>query len=77
MNIQAEKLYLIEWLARTSKMSVIKKLKAVKEQEEKDWWDTISASEKTAIEEGLRQADRGEVIPNKQVMSKYKKWLIK
>lgn len=77
MNIQTEKLHLIEWLAKTTKPSVIKKLKALKEHEEKDWWDTISSGEKAAIEEGLRQADRGEVTPHKQVMAKYKKWLIK
>lgn len=47
MNIQTEKLHLIEWLAKTTKPSV------------------------------MRQADRGEVVPHKQVMAKYKKWLIK
>ena len=77
MNIHAEKLHLIEWLAKTTKPSVIRKLKAVKEQEVKDWWDIISSSEKAEIEEGLWQADSGRVMPHKQVMAKYKKWLIK
>ena len=27
-----------------------------------DWWDEISAEERAEIEEGLAQADRGEVV---------------
>jgi predicted transcriptional regulator len=40
-----------------------------------DWWDTISDEEREEIEQGLTEADRGEVIPHEEVMAKYKKWL--
>lgn len=40
-----------------------------------DWWDEISAEERSDIEEGLAQADRGETVPHEEVMAKYKKWL--
>jgi len=33
-----------------------------------DFWDELSAEEKEAIEEGLAQADRGELIPHEEVM---------
>ncbi|MEN8249776.1 MAG: hypothetical protein ABFS32_12655 [Bacteroidota bacterium] len=33
-----------------------------------DWWDEISDAEKTAIEEGIAEADRGELIPHEEVM---------
>lgn len=42
-----------------------------------DWWDEIDENERAEIKEGLSQADRGEVIPHKEVMSKYQKWLSK
>lgn len=74
MDIQAEKLRLIEWLASLKDSSTISELIAFKKSKEADWWDEISSEEKSEIEEGLAQADRGEVVPHKQVMAKYNKW---
>jgi predicted transcriptional regulator len=74
MDIQAEKLQLIEWLARLNNTTILKRFIALKKEQEKDWWDQLSAEEKAEIEEGLSQADRGEVVPHKEVMAKYKKW---
>ncbi|TSJ44023.1 hypothetical protein FO440_07560 [Mucilaginibacter corticis] len=77
MDIQAEKLDLIRWLTEVTEPSVIKSFIALKEKEQNDWWDDISEIEKEQIAEGLAQADRGEVIPHKEVMAKYQKWLSK
>ncbi|RKQ42451.1 hypothetical protein BXY85_3061 [Roseivirga pacifica] len=74
MDIQAEKLRLIEWLASLKDSSTISELIAFKKSKEADWWDEFSSEEKAEIEEGLAQADRGEVVPYKQVMAKYNKW---
>jgi predicted transcriptional regulator len=38
----------------------------------KDWWDEISAEEKSEIKEGLAEADRGQLIPHQKVMNRYK-----
>lgn len=73
MDIQSEKIQLIEWLASLNKPSVIKKLIAFKEKQT-DWWDEISDEEKTEIKKGLKQADHGQVVPHRQVMDKYKRW---
>ncbi|PWL28530.1 hypothetical protein [uncultured Roseivirga sp.] len=75
MDIQAEKLRLIEWLASLRDSKTISELIAFKKSKETDWWDEISLEEKAEIEEGLVQADRGELVPHKQVMAKYDKWL--
>ena len=75
MDIQAEKLRLIEWLASLRDSKTISELVDFKKSKEVDWWDEISVEEKTEIEEGLVQADKGELIPHDQVMSKYDKWL--
>jgi hypothetical protein len=74
MDIQAEKLQLIEWLARLNNTATLKRFITLKKEQEKDWWDLLSTEEKSEIEEGLAQADRGEVVPHKEVMAKYKKW---
>jgi predicted transcriptional regulator len=74
MDIQAEKLQLIEWLAKLNNAAIVKKFIALKNEQQKDWWDQLSKEEKLEIEEGLAQADRGEVVPHEEVMDKYKKW---
>jgi hypothetical protein len=44
MNIQTEKLGLIEWLSTLNDISIIEKLKSIKEDysKSKDWWDTLN-----------------------------------
>ena len=74
MDIQAEKLHLIEWIARLTDASIVERFISLKKEQEKDWWDDLSLEEKSEIEEGLAQADRGELVPHKEVMAKYKKW---
>lgn len=74
MDIQTEKLRLIEWLAGQNNATVIKRFVALKAEQEKDWWDQLSKEERAEIEEGLTQADRGEVVSHKDVMARYKRW---
>jgi predicted transcriptional regulator len=74
MDIQAEKLNLIKWLTDVNEPSIIKRFIALKQKQQTDWWDEISAEEKAEIEEGLAQADNGEVIPHETVMAKYQQW---
>lgn len=77
MDIQTEKLSLIKWLTELSEPSVIKRLVAFKKEQEADWWDKISEEEKKEIEEGILQADSGELFSHEDVMSKYDKWRTK
>ncbi len=75
MDIQAEKLRLIEWLAKLNDTKTLNELITLKKKKEVDWWDAISAEERAEIEDGLAQSDRDESVPHEQVMAKYKKWL--
>lgn len=70
MDIQAEKLRLIEWLAGLNDPETLDEFIALKKKREVDWWDKISAEERSEIVEGLDQADRGEVVPHKGVMKR-------
>jgi len=77
MNLQAKKLELVQYILNTEKPSVLEKVEAVfKKEKAEDWWDEISEAEKEAIEKGIAEADRGELIPHEEVMrevrAKYK-----
>ena len=74
MDIQAEKLNLIKWLTDVKEPSVIERFLALKNEQQPDWWDEIGEDEKAEIEEGITQADRGEVFSHEEVMAKYDKW---
>ena len=56
-------------------LNAVKTLLKGKTARQDDWWDTISDEERAEIEEGVSEADRGEVIPHEEVMEKYSKWL--
>ncbi len=75
MDIQAEKLRLIAWLARLNDTKTLNEFITLKKKKEMDWWDEISSEERAEIEDGLAQADKGDVMLHEEVMSKYKKWL--
>ncbi|MBV6643413.1 MAG: hypothetical protein KI791_22015 [Cyclobacteriaceae bacterium] len=75
MDIQAEKIRLIEWLAGLNDTKTLNEFITLKKKKEVDWWDEISVEERAEIEEGLAEADRGEVVPHNEVMEKYKEWL--
>lgn len=75
MDIQTEKIRLIEWLAGLNDKQTLEEFISLKKKKEKDWWEEISLEEQQEIEEGLVQADKGETIPHKEVMGKYQKWL--
>lgn len=69
MNLKAKKLELVQLILNTDKPSVLAKVEAVfKSEKDTDWWDEISEAERTAIEESLAEADRGELIPHEEVM---------
>lgn len=74
MNIEAEKLGLIQWLSQLTDEAVIKRIMAIR-GEKSDWWDAIGVEERAEIVEGIKEADNGELTSHEEVMSKYKKWL--
>lgn len=72
MNLQAKKLQLVKLVINTKEPAVLKKVEDIFKAEP-DWWDEISDDESKAIEQGLAEADRGELIPHEEVMARYKK----
>lgn len=74
MDIQSEKLRLIQWLAGLNDAKVLSEFIQLKKAKELDWWDDISLEEREEIETGILQAESGEVSTHSEVMEKYKKW---
>jgi len=73
MNLQAKKLEIVQLILNTKKPSVLKKVEDVLKKEKlTNWWDEISEAERHAIEQGLAEAERGELISHEQVMKEVK-----
>ena len=73
MNLQAKKLELVQLIINTRKPLTLKKVEEIlKSEKETDWWNEISDAERQSIEQGLAEADKGELIPHEQVMREVK-----
>ena len=66
---------MIQWLSTIEDLSVINKIFDLKKQENKDWWNSISESEKQSIENGLQDADAGKLNSHSKARQLYDKWL--
>ena len=77
MNIQTEKLRIIEWLLGIEDQTILEKIKFLRSHPtiQNDWWNTISEAEKKSIDRGLDDVEKGRVTPHSVVRKKYEKWL--
>ncbi len=77
MNIQVEKLGLIDWILRISDASIIQKLNVIKEENSKslEWWDTLHKEEIESIERGLENIKEGKVHTHKSAKKLYEAYL--
>jgi predicted transcriptional regulator len=73
MDIQDEKVKLIEWLSSIKDREIIETLTIIKDNitDRTDWWESISNAEKESIERGLKDLEEGKIIPHSEVMKKY------
>ncbi len=77
MNIQTEKLNLIEWISKLNDISIIDKLRVIKEDysKSKDWWDTLKKEELESINRGLKDFEEGRTHSHKTARQIYEKYL--
>ncbi len=71
MNLENRKLNLINWISSMQEEEILRKVENI-QKERADWWDKISKTDKKAINEGLDQLDRGELLTRDQVRTKIK-----
>lgn len=74
MNLETRKINIISWISHLQDENILSRIEELQSQKD-DWWDLISDEEKNEIEEGIQQADRGELNSTDEVLAKYKKWL--
>lgn len=72
MGTEAMKLELIEWLTRLKDPGVVASLFNLKKASDtEDWYTTLSAEQKAAIERGLSDARAGRTITSDELWKKY------
>jgi hypothetical protein len=77
MNIQTEKLGLIEWISKLNDISIIEKIRSIKEEysKSKDWWDTLNKEEIESIDRGLKDLEDGKIHSQETARKVYEKYL--
>ena len=77
MNIQTEKLDLIEWISRLNDTTIIDRLKTIKEDYSKsnDWWDALKKEEIDSINRGLKDFEEGRIHSHDIARKIYEKYL--
>jgi len=58
LDVQAQKLKLIEWTLRTGDPQLLKQLEFISNADQ-DWWNDLAPGENASIERGLARADAG------------------
>ncbi len=73
LTILSKKMELIQWLSTIEDTSLIEKIMDLRKKESKDWWNSISESEKESIELGLIDAEAGKLNPHSKARELYEK----
>ncbi len=74
-QVLGKKIELIQWLSTLEDKAIIEKLVRFRQQETKDWWNSISNEEQQSIEKGISEADNGDLRPHSTARKLYEKWL--
>jgi hypothetical protein len=77
MNIQAEKIKLVQTILNIDNENILKHVKAVLNSYETDLWDELPDEVKASVKRARTQLKNGEGKSHKEVMKKYKKWVTK
>ena len=77
MDIQKEKLKVIEILLKTQDEAIIDQVKAILQDDGKDHWDELPEHVKKAVERSEEQIKNGEIKPHNEVMENFKKKFLK
>ena len=76
INLLNKKIELIQWLSTIEDINVLNKIAdLIADKNNKDWWDSTSATEKKSIEKGLEDANNGKLNTHAKARDIYGKWL--
>ncbi|HEY8927822.1 MAG TPA: hypothetical protein VIM55_01430 [Mucilaginibacter sp.] len=70
MDLQAEKLSLVQAVLDIEDINVIEEIKNLLKNRERDWFDDLTEEQQQSVMRGLEQADRGETISHEEAMKR-------
>lgn len=77
MNLQTEKLNLLQTILNTNDESLIMDIKTLVDNRNTDWFKHLNPIAQHDVLEGLAQADSGEVVAHSDVVTLFGKWGLK
>ncbi len=77
MDLQAEKLSILQTIISTDDEGLIMDVKAFLGERKADWFDELNMEQQKDVLEGLAQADNGETRPHAEVVKLFEKWGLK
>jgi len=71
MNIQAEKLNVLQQIINSDDVNLIKDIKSLINNREMDWFDGLSKSQQNDVTEGLSQLDSGNFFSHEEAKKRF------
>ncbi|SEB17644.1 hypothetical protein [Pedobacter hartonius] len=71
MNIQAEKLNVLQQIINSDDVNLIKDIKSLINNRKMDWFDRLSKSQQNNVTEGLNQLDSGNFFSHKKAKKRF------
>ena len=73
MNIQAKKLEILRMVMETDNPKILDSIRNIfKKQVDKDFWNTISKSQKEDILSGIQEVDNGNIVDYEEFMREHR-----
>lgn len=74
MNIQSEKLEIMKMILETENPGILESIKKIfRKEAHSDFWEDLTDIQKQEIQEGIGEAENGEVIDYEVFMKKHRK----
>ena len=77
MDLQAEKLSILQAILNSNDEGLIMDVKAFLGARKSDWFDELSNEQQSDVLEGIAQADRGETVTHSEAVKLFGKWGLK
>ena len=71
MNIQAEKLNVLQQIINSDDVNLIKDIKSLINNREMDWFDGLNKSQQNDVTEGLNQLDSGNFFSHEEAKKRF------
>jgi predicted transcriptional regulator len=71
MDLQAEKLKLVQAVLNIEDINLVKAVEEFLIGQEMDWFDELSDEQQQSVIRGLEQADKGETITHREAIARF------